>query len=648
MERKQVPVLGRTWLPLLAGLAAYTLLALVYLRPIWRVGGDHIAPVPEDPVFNLWVLKWGAHQIRLGLPHFWDANIFWPTRGTLALSDHLFGPALQLTAFLEVVPNAVAGYNFLFFTSFVASALTTAWVVRQGGRSWLAALLAGWMFAFAPFRLQHFNHIQILIAQWIPLTLWFWDRLLDERRPRHAVLFLLFYLLHVTGGSYLAYMIHFPMLVLLVNRAFVHGRELVAVRSLRLLVPIGLIAAAVLAVFFLPYLETSKRLDLVRDESEIGHFGATFASYLSPAPGNLYWKVPKKRDEAFFRTENALFPGFLPTIFFLWGFGTWLRRYRRGGTRDRKSWVLWGLLLLALAAYAWGDLLTLTRADMRPRLPFGLGAWGWYAPALLLAVSLGLWWVLRRRWRGPLLDVAAMDVWERGLALSGLLCFALTHSIVYVPLAQIVPGLDGMRVPARFFAFVSLTLVWFAARGVDLAMERLRSRPARLALAGLLVLGLAVELAPDEVRWVPMLHEKHFPPVYNWIARHDEVKALVEFPIRLNWRENTYMYYSTLHWKPIANGYSGYEPRSHAALTRQMRAAPDRAGLELLRDMWVTHLVFHLYDLRRSGQLHDLRRFELELATGPDREVDLVYQERWVRVYRIRDDSSSRPKRAGL
>ena len=108
------------------------------------------------------------------------------------------------------------------------------------------------------------------------------------------------------------------------------------------------------------------------------------------------------------------------------------------------------------------------------------------------------------------------------------------------------------------------------------------------------------------------------------------------------------MYHSTLHWKPIANGYSGYEPRSHAALTQRMRAAPDRAGLGLLRDMWVTHLVFHLYDLRRSGQLRDFRRFELELATGPGREVDLVYQERWVRVYRLRGDSSSTPKRAGL
>ena len=77
----------------------YTVLTLVSLRPIWRVGGDHITNSLGDPVFNLWVLKWGVHQIRLGLPDVWNANIFYPTKGTLTFSDHLLGPAAQLALF---------------------------------------------------------------------------------------------------------------------------------------------------------------------------------------------------------------------------------------------------------------------------------------------------------------------------------------------------------------------------------------------------------------------------------------------------------------------------------------------------------------------------------------------------------------------
>jgi hypothetical protein len=249
----------------------YAAMTLLYLRPIWRVGGDRLAPSLDDPLFNFYVLNWSAHQIRMGLPDLWNANLFFPTRGALALSDHLLGPAAQLALF----SNPVAGYNFLLFTSFVASALAVCWVCRRAGLSWAAAVLAGWMYAFSSFRVAQMAHLQVLIAQWIPLTLWFWDRLLAERTWKNAALFLLFYLLHMTGGCYLAYMIHFPMLALLINRLATEKRELFSLRSLRLLVPVGLIAGTALLVLFLPYVRTSKSLGLIRTDEEIWKFGAT-------------------------------------------------------------------------------------------------------------------------------------------------------------------------------------------------------------------------------------------------------------------------------------------------------------------------------------------------------------------------------------
>ncbi|HVF58532.1 MAG TPA: hypothetical protein VNJ70_01775 [Thermoanaerobaculia bacterium] len=110
------------WLFLLSALAAYTAYALYFLRPIWRLFPDHLTPNARDPLFNLYVLKWGAHQAREGFPAFWDANIYFPVRGALALSDHLLGPALLTAAF----PNPIVAYNLLLFGSFVASGLATA------------------------------------------------------------------------------------------------------------------------------------------------------------------------------------------------------------------------------------------------------------------------------------------------------------------------------------------------------------------------------------------------------------------------------------------------------------------------------------------------------------------------------------------
>jgi hypothetical protein len=556
----------------------YTAATLLYLRPIWRFWGDRLVPSLDDPLFNLYVLKWSAHQIGLGLPDLWNANLFHPTQGALALSDHLLGPAAQLALFLKVVPNAIAGYNFLLYTAYVATALAVCWVCRRAGLSWTAAILAGWMYTFSPFRITQMSHIQILIAQWIPLALWFWDRLLAERTPKNAALFLLFYLLNVTGGCYLAYMIHFPLLALLVIRVAIQGREIVSLRSLRLLVPVGLVAGSVLLAVFLPYARISESLGLTRTDEEIRQFGATPASYFTPSRGNLYVSPETKgflrqnlgvETRRVFRPERALFAGFLPTLLFLVG-----------------AFVRW-----------------------------------------------------RRRKENP------ADPWERGLALSGLLCFALSFSVVYVPLMRVIPGLSGMRVPSRFYVFVSLALVYFAGRGVDFLLARMKTRGARAGLAALLAAVLAAELAPRPPRWVPLPREEEFPQVYRWIAREPSVKALIELPIYEDTRENRYIYFSTLHWKPLANGYSGYFPQSHARLTGSMRFLPDQAGLDLLREMWISHLVVHARSpLRQQG----LRQWEARFAAGLDRQVERVYRSGRTSVYRLLEPASSRtPKRAG-
>jgi hypothetical protein len=569
------------WLPWAAAVTAYTLLTLIYLRPIWRVGGDCLPFTHDDPLFNLYVLKWSAHQIRLGFPDLWNANLFHPTRGALTLSDHLLGPAAQLALFLSIVPNAIAGYNFLFFTSFVATALAVCWVCHRAGLSWPAALLAGWMYTFSSFRLSQMTHLQLLIAQWIPLTLWFWDRLLAERTIRNAALFLLFYLLNLTGGCYLAYMIHLPLLALFISRAAAQGRGIVSLRSLRVLVPVGLIAGVAVLALFGPYLRVSKSLGLQRTDAEIWKYGATPVSYLSPSRENLYFG-PGTRDlmrrvmgadrvRDFYKPERALFPGLLPSALFLVG-----------------------------AAACWR----------------------------------------RRRERPP-------DPWERGLALSGLLCLALTFPWIYAPLMRVVPGMSGMRVPARFYVFVSLALVYFAGRGVDFLRERMPGPRARAAFVAVLAAWLVFELAPRPLLWTPLPREEEFPAVYRWIAREPAVRALIELPIHQDTRENQYIYYSTLHWKPLANGYSGYMPPSHQQLTERIHFLPDQEGLDLLRGLGISHLVIHAESPRRMAALEDWdRRF----APGEGGQVERVYQDGDAWVYRLLAPSTSSraPKRAGL
>jgi hypothetical protein len=665
----------------------YGAAALIYLRPIWATFRNSLAPNAADPLFSVYILKWVVRQIHSGFPDLWDANFFYPTRGTLALSDHMLGPALQIS----LIHNPIAGYNLLFFSSFVLCGVATWWVLRRSGLSTPAALLGGAAFAFSPFRMSHLNHLLMLIMQWIPLTLWSWDRLLTERTVRRGAVFLLCYGLQLTAGCYFAYMIHVPMAAILASRWASEGRRrLLAPASLRVLAPVAALALAAAVAVFLPYLRLARRLDMTHDDHEIGRSGAALASYFSPAPESLYSLYPPKGlwdraslarwQQPLVRSENSLFAGFLPTL--LAGYGAWeiWRRYRArpaANLTPRQRLLLCGLAVVALGAFAVGDLYTLgVDLDLPP-----FDGWTqtgvWTAMGLAIMACLGLFAVLRRRFAGDLyLRWSEMDPWHRGLLLSGMLCFALSFPAIYMPLARVVPGLHSMRVPARFAVFVSLTVAFLAGWGYDRLGERLglagagagaasagagaggagaagasaaggrveRWRTARawgwaagLALAAV----LAVELAPRPVRWVEVLTEDEFPDVYGWIRGRPEIRALVEIPLRPNWTEATYMYYSTAHWKPIANGYSSFVPASYDRLAATVRLLPDGDGLSLLESMGITHLVVHTdllakrtpdpTDAQAQGNAM-VREWEPRFL---GRRVELVYAGDPDRVYRI-------------
>jgi hypothetical protein len=635
--------------------ALYTVAGLVCLRPIWSVYADHIAPNAGDPVFTLYVLKWVIHQAHLGFPDLWNANVFYPAKGALAFSDPFLGPALAL----YFVHNPIAGYNLLFFTSFVLTGLAVWFVLVRGGVSPPAALLAGGMYAFSPLRFSHLNHLSILLAQWIPLTLWSFDRLLAEPRLKRAALFLLFYGLNLTSGCYFAYMIHFPLLAILGSRLLSQRRELLRPAALKVLGPVAALALAAAFAQFLPYLQLSHRMDMKRDPREVVGNASALSSYLSPAPENTYslysprglWErasLPRWQ-QPFVRPENALFPGFLATLFGIAGFAAFWHRYRRRGLAPVPGWqrlVLGLLLAVALTAFAVGDAYTLRfdiDSPISPWLP-EVGRAVWLGLGGLFMGSLGLWAFLRRRWTGGGLlawgGIGGMDPWERGLVFSGALCFLLTFPIVYIPLMQVVPGMNGMRVPARFDVFLGVTVAWFAARGLDLLLggRGFIGRPVWRGLAvASLALVLFAEVIPRPLHWVQLLKEEEFPEVYKWIAGRSEVRALIEIPMRAYWHETPYMYYSTLHWKPIVNGYSSFIPPTYDRISGQVqRFLPDAGAVDLLSEMGVSHIVVHGDDLggewRRARDPERLvRQWEADLG----KRIELVHDADPDRVYRI-------------
>jgi hypothetical protein len=53
------------------------------------------------------------------------------------------------------------------------------------------------------------------------------------------------------------------------------------------------------------------------------------------------------------------------------------------------------------------------------------------------------------------------------------------------------------------------------------------------------------------------------------------------------------MYYATVHWRPMLNGYSGFSPPSYHALQHYLRDFPGASSLVYLQQRGARYLLVH-------------------------------------------------------
>ena len=546
---------------------------MLELRPAYL--GQRLPSDLGDPVLNLYFLEWGEKKIAEGLDGFWDANFFFPATGVMTFADHLLGPAAMAVLFRQFWDNGVAAYNFLFCGSFVLSAATVAWVLRQAGASRPAAVIAGLMFAFSPYRSDQRAHLPMLLTQWIPLVLWYWNRLLSAPSWRPAIAFCCFYVLHVTGGTYLAHLVHLALAIVLLMH-WRDWRALLSPRSLAVLLPVALVSGAVAWAIFHPYVEVHRQLGLERSPEGIRFYGATVGSWLSVERRNYLLGGLRRLGGP----ENNLFAGFVTS------------------------------------GFAAAGALAMLRARRARRGP-----------------------VLARAEPGP--DGERL-LWNRALVAIGVFFFLLSFAWFYLPLSRVVPGLTGMRVPTRSYPFVSLALVALAAKGIDRLLDRAPRRFTRGLWVTAIGVVLLFELRSD-MPWRRWPLPDTDLGIYREIARRGDVRAVLHLPIVDNPWDARYMYFSTLHWKPIANGYSGYLPATYVELRRRLREQPlDDETIDYLIGLGVTHVATHPPPLQpnKTVQAPDpawklLTIWERHFTSERARRLKLVASSRDNRLYQL-------------
>lgn len=461
----------------------------------------------QDIYFNLWRLLWVAHALPTAPSQLFTGNIFHPEPRPLTFSDAMLIEGVIGAPFLWAGLPPLLVHNLLLLGAIVASGVGMFVLARELTGSPGGALAAGLIFSFAPYRFEHYMHLELQWIMWTPWAFWALHRTYLSGSVRWGLLTGMFVALQMLSSIY--YGVFLATLLGCCALCLVLAARGERFRVLRALTAGGVLAVVVCAAYARPYLATKQQLG-GRSSAEIAAFSARPSSYLVPTSDNVLWG---DASSAGGRPERRLFPGALTVLL-----------------------ALVGLLL-------------------RP-------------PPVVALVYV----------------IAGVLAFEMSLGFSG-----YTFRFLY----DYVPAFHGLRALSRAGIFVVFFLGLLAAFGFA-ALSAGLSRRLKSALVAVVTATLIAEYRVRPLELVPYPNDP--PAVYSWLARQPRgVVAELPMPIpeALPGPDPQYMYYSTFHWHPLLNGYSGFYPRSYLNRVRALRRFPDDDAISRLQREGTRYLVVH-------------------------------------------------------
>ncbi len=546
--------------------AAYVAITIAYSWPLPMMMGSGVAHDPYDPLLNAWILWWSTKAIPLTAA-WWNAPFFYPAPGVLAFSEHLLGLAPLSAPVIVLTRNALAGYNVALLASYALCALSAHFLAYTLTRRHDVSFLAGLAYGFAPYRLVHLAHIQVVSSYWIPFCLAALHRF-DRTGSRWwaAAAAAAGLAQSYANGYYMFFLV--PLLVFwLLWHAL--GRW-----SARQWATVA-VAFGVAGLLIMPVLLGYQRIlrgiyGFSRSIGEIRLFSADAAGLLYATNELAAWGWLHVID----RPESNIFPGL--TIVALAAFAIWHADPFAGASDDarwmrRLRFVAGIAALLAAVAtviplvhgpwrltIAGARILSIARGDKPATLGLIVAfVWIWTFPRMRAAY--------RRRSPLAFYAFAAFTMWL--FALGPDPTIFNERALYQAPYGWLMrlPAFSGLRVPARFWMLAIACLAAVAALAANRLSNRTRRVVIIVAAAGFLVDGWPREFIVTRV-------EERRPAPAGIATRLD---------LPTGDPDAMAMYQQTLEGRPLVNGYSGYFPPHYYAL-RELLAAHDTRVLRAL------------------------------------------------------------------
>lgn len=496
-----------------------------------------------DTRLNAWILSW---DMQVGLSEPWtiyDTNAFHPARNTLTGSEHLFGLALQVLPLRIFTQNAIALHQLALVGSSALFGLTTLFATRWVTGSNFAGFLAGAFALSMPWRMTELSHLQLASVQFFPLVWMSILHLLLGRAKRLELVFLSAALaLQLLTSFYLAYFLSLSSLVLVAIAGALRPPRWQDLTRLALLAAPGYLLLGLSAI---PYLQRQGDPDFVAQAAPHSSFPLDFVlAYLAPR----------------------------------WPYG-WSSL-----NAPASYWTPWAVVVLAsIAVFSVLRVGSSDREIERVKLRIA-------TLSLVAIVCTSALMMLGARITIAGAELALPSSWLRDW----------------------VPGFSMLRGSTRWGILAGIALPMLAGIGASAVERRFAAKAGSGAKARLIWgRGALVLICALTVSWVPLPTRPVWDPAQLVEQRYSALSKLPFGPaIELPWANaggyadhgSRALLGSTLHWRPILNGYTGHPPGTFPLLHRIAQRLPDRAAVAQLSRL--SGLRWIVVDWKRSVRDH--------------------------------------------
>ena len=537
-------------------IGAFILFLLLAILFTWPLGIRLSTGTSDlgDPLLNTWILDWDLYAVTHSASNIFQAPIFYPGKYPLAYSENLFGIAIAAAPFYLAGCSPLTIYNIMFIFGFAFCGYG-AWVlVRVATGSSLAALIAGVLYAFVPFRFDHLAHLQIIWGGWLPLILasilYYWRRASWWSAAGFGAALLMNGLTNIHYFFFGTLAAAITIFVLAVVDRRIDWRF-----WLRLAIAGGLAIALMIPVLW-PYKVVSELYKFKRAQDEVLWGSATWTDWLTPTfASSTYGDLI---DSEKTHPERHLFPGllilFLTAAAFVLGVRADSSRPAEAGPHTR---VVRGLdiaiVALAIVSY-WGAVSPKFMLRILGIRILSVSSSDLPLTFLLLLIFVRLWIRRPEAWHGGLRLPLPFWIGCLWIAVGLLGSFGINgffHSMLY----HRIEAFQAIRVPARWAVIAYVGLSVTAGFG---ALALMRRRPRILFP---ILLALAVFDMRPRVRWEHAIPE--IDPVYRWLRDARFPGAFLEIPVEEGNAQPLYLLSDTYHHRLTLNGASGFEPPTH-------------------------------------------------------------------------------------